>query len=211
MQIPKAMPELLPSPMVVLTATAAATLEKEPTPLVMAVVEPGLKPGRRLRGGMKGEHGGQAQCVHPPKLASHAYVQVSMQASHLPTCSFTLQLTVPAEPEQEDTEQGEGGVVAGHVNRVARGIKAADAGSKHPGASKGGQAAHLRVGQERNCDMLLNSRPNQLVACMPHRHATQAGHSSHHVYSCIARKVVHAGARKQHIALRGWGSRCRHT
>lgn len=51
-------------------------------------------------------------------------------------------LTVPTEPQEEDAEQGEGGVVAGHVDGLTGGVKAANARAQHPGGSEGGDAAH---------------------------------------------------------------------
>ena len=52
-------------------------------------------------------------------------------------------LTVPAEPQQEDAQQGERRVVTGHVDGVAGGVETADAGAQHPGGCQRGNAAHL--------------------------------------------------------------------
>ena len=61
-----------------------------------------------------------------------------------PPLPHRCSLTVPAEPQEEDAEQCEGGIVAGHVDGVARGVKAANAGAQHPGGGEGGEAAHLQ-------------------------------------------------------------------
>lgn len=50
----------------------------------------------------------------------------------------------PAEPQQEDTQQAEGGIVTGHVHGVAGRVEAANAGAQHPGSSQGSNTTHLQ-------------------------------------------------------------------
>jgi hypothetical protein len=59
----------------------------------------------------------------------------------------------PAKPQEEDAEQSQRGVVAGHVDRVAVSIEAANAGTKNPDGRQGGKTADLQRGVIRRVVM----------------------------------------------------------
>mmetsp|Transcript_1367 Transcript_1367/g.4469 ORF Transcript_1367/g.4469 Transcript_1367/m.4469 type:complete len:317 (-) Transcript_1367:291-1241(-) len=73
--------------------------------------------GGRTKGGVDSNTGGEA------RVASNSKGRTRVESE-------------PSEPEEEDTEKGERGVVSGHINRLSVGIEASNTRAQHPGSSQ---------------------------------------------------------------------------